>query len=162
MMRTILIFSFGLFATNALAGPGGDPPKPAVKAAIEKCLAAKEKANKPLEECIGTAADACLGKGENLSAHDMIDCHGEEADVWDERLSHDYRALMKITKSPDKERMRDLERAWVDFRDKKCAYRQMQGEGMAGMIQNIHCYKVETARQALFLGGMLGQQDGGK
>lgn len=33
---------------------------------------------------------------------------------------------------------------------------------MAGMIQNIHCYKVETARQALFLSGILDGQSGGK
>lgn len=161
-MRKLLFFMLGLFATSALAGPGGDPPKPAVKAAVEKCLAGKEKANRPLEECIGAVADACLGKGATLSAHDMIDCHGKEADVWDERLSRDYQTLVKTMKSPDKERMRDLERAWIDFRDKKCAYRQMQEDGMAGMIQNIHCYKVETARQALFLSGILDGQSGGK
>jgi uncharacterized protein YecT (DUF1311 family) len=162
MMRIILISLLGLFATNTLAGPGGDPPKPEVKAAVEKCLAEKEKANKPPEECIGVAADACLGKGENLSVHDMIDCHGEEADVWDERLNRDYQALMKALKSPAKERVRDLESAWIDFREKKCAYRQMEDEGMVGMIQNIHCYKVETARQALFLAAILDSQDDGK
>jgi uncharacterized protein YecT (DUF1311 family) len=162
MMRIILIFSLGLFATNALAGPGGDPPKPEVKAAVEKCLAEKAKANKPLEECIGAVSDACLSKGESLSVHDIIDCHGEEADVWDERLNHDYQALMKTMKSPAKERVRDLERAWLDFREKKCAYRQMEDEGMVGMIQNINCYKEETARQALFLSGILDSPEASK
>jgi uncharacterized protein YecT (DUF1311 family) len=161
-MRKILFFTLGLFAANALAGPGGDPPKPAVKAAVEKCLAEKEKANKPLEECIGAAADACLEKGEDTSTYGMIACHGDEADVWDERLNRDYQALMKTMKSPGKERVRDLERAWMDFRDKKCAYRQMEDEGTVGMIQNIACYKEETARQALFLNGILDQQDDGK
>lgn len=162
MMRIALLLALGLFATNAFAGPGGDPPKPAVKAAVEKCLAEKEKVNKPLEECIGAVADACLGKGETLSVHDMIDCHGEEADVWDERLNGDYQALMKTVTSPRKERLRDIERAWIAFRENKCAYRQLEDEGMVGMIQNIHCYKVETARQALFLNGILDQQNEGK
>lgn len=158
-MRTILFLTLSLFATNALAGPGGDPPKPAVKAAVEKCLAEKEKANKPLEECIGAVSDACLEKGEDTSTYGMIACHGEEADVWDERLNRDYQALMKTMKSPSKERVRDLERTWIDFREKKCAYHQLEDDGQVGMIQNIHCYKVETARQALFLSGILDSQN---
>jgi uncharacterized protein YecT (DUF1311 family) len=162
MMRKILFLALGLFATNAFAGPGGDPPKPEVKAAVEKCLAEKAKANKQPEECVGAVADACLEKGKDLSVYDIIGCHGDEADVWDERLNHDYQALMKTMKGPDKERVRDLERAWIDFRDKKCAYRQMEDEGMVGMIQNIHCYNVETARQALFLQDILDTQDSRK
>lgn len=155
----IFVLAILLLTSSALAGPGGDPPKPAMKAAVEKCLVEKEKANKPLEECIGAVADACLGKGETLSVHDMIDCHGDEADVWDERLNREYQALMKTMKSPRKERLRDIERAWIAFRENKCAYRQLEDEGMVGMIQNIHCYKVETARQALFLSGILDSQN---
>lgn len=151
-----------LLTTGALAGPGGDPPKPAVKAAVEKCLAEKEKASKPLEECIGVVADSCLEKGEDPSTYGMIACHGDEADVWDERLNRDYQALMKTMKNPAKERVRDLERTWIDFRDKKCAYRQMEDEGTVGMILNIACYREETARQALFLSGILDGQSGGK
>ncbi len=157
-MRKILFLVLGLFATNAFAGAGGDPPKPAVKAAVEKCLAEKEKANKPLQDCIGVVADACLAKGEDPSTYGMIACSGDESDVWDERLNRDYQALMKTMKSPGKERLRDLERAWIDFREKKCAYRQLEDEGTVGMIQNMHCYMEETARQALFLGGLVDSQ----
>lgn len=133
-----------------------------MKAAVEKCLAEKRKANKPLEDCVGAVADACLEKSEDTSTFGMIACNGDEADVWDERLNRDYRALMKTMKSPAKERMRDLERAWIDFREKKCAYRQLEDEGQVGMIQNIHCYMEETARQALFLSGLVDSQDSGK
>lgn len=154
--------AFSLVTASAVAGSGGDPPKPAVKAAVEKCLAEKEKASKSLEECIGVVADACLEKGEDTSTYGMIACHGDEADVWDERLNRDYQALMKTMKSPGKERVRDIERAWIAFREKKCAYREMKDNGMVGMIQNIHCYKEETGRQALFLQGILDEQNEGK
>lgn len=158
----IFVLATLLLTTGALAGPGGDPPRPAVKAAVEKCLAEKEKTNKPLEECIGVVADACLEKGEDTSTYGMIACHGDEADVWDERLNRDYQVLMKTMKGSGKERVRDLERAWIAFRDQKCAYRQLENEGQVGMIQNIHCYREETARQALFLGSILDGQNGGK
>lgn len=161
-MRTLSLAASFLIGANALAGPEGDPPKPAVKAAVEKCLAEKVKASKPLEDCIGVFANACLEKGEDPSTYGMIACHGDEADVWDERLNRDYQTLMKTMKSPGKERVRDLERAWIAFRENKCAYREMKDNGMAGMIQNIHCYKEETGRQALFLHGILDEQDGDK
>src|SRR6185312_10481304 len=61
----IFIFAAALFLAVMSARAAGDPPRPEVKAAVEKCLAEKEKANKPAEECIGAIADACLEKGED-------------------------------------------------------------------------------------------------
>lgn len=156
----ICIFILGLFATSALAA--ADPPKPGVKAAVEKCLAEKEKANKPAEECIGAAADACLAKGEDDSTTGMIACHSNEADVWDERLNRDYQTLMKTTKGPEKKRVQEIEQAWLAFRDKKCGYHQPEDDGQVGMITNVHCYLEETARQALFLDDIVDTQNSRK
>jgi uncharacterized protein YecT (DUF1311 family) len=138
------LFSIGAFAAEA-------SPPPEVKAAVEKCLAGKEKAGKPAEECIGAAADACLTRGEDDSTSGMIACHDNEADVWDERLDRDYQALLKTMKRPDADRVRDIEQAWIAFRGKKCGYHRPEDDGEVGTILNAHCYLEETARQALFL-----------
>lgn len=158
-MMHLFFLLMTLLASPAFAGSGGDSPKPAVKAAIENCLAESAKANKQPEACIGVAADACLEKGEDPSTFGMIACHGDEADVWDDRLNRDYQVLMK---SVDKERIRDLERAWLVFRDKKCSYHQVEDDGQVGMIENIRCYMQETGRQALFLHDIVDTQNSRK
>jgi len=158
----IFIFAAALFLAVMSARAAGDPPRPEVKAAVEKCLAEKEKANKPAEECIGAIADACLEKGEDDSTSGMIACHGNEADVWDERLDRDYQTLMRTTKGPEKKRVQDIERAWLAFRDKKCGYRQPEDDGQVGVITNVHCYMEETARQALFLDDIVDTQNSRK
>jgi len=158
----IFIFAAALFLAVMSARAAGDPPRPEVKAAVEKCLAEKEKANKPAEECIGAIADACLEKGEDDSTSGMIACHGNEADVWDERLDRDYQTLMRTTKGPEKKRVQDIERAWLAFRDKKCGYHQPEDDGQVGVITNVHCYMEETARQALFLDDIVNTQNSRK
>lgn len=157
-MRPVFLLA-AFLAVPAFAAAGADSPKPRVKAAIESCLAENAKADKQPEACIGVAADACLQKGEDPSTFGMIACHGDEADVWDERLNRDYQILMK---GPDKERLRDLERAWLAFRDKKCSYQQVEDSGQVGMIENMHCYMEETGRQALFLDAILDTQNSRK
>lgn len=156
-MTRLLIFTLGLLATSALAD--SDPPKPKVKAAVEKCLA--DKAKLP-EQCIGAAADECLEKGEDDSTTGMIACYDDEADVWDERLGRDYRALMRTMKDPDKKRVQDIEQAWVAFRDKKCSYHQPEDDGQVGVITNEQCRMEETARQALFMDDIVDTQDSRK
>ena len=153
-------FILGLLATSALAA--AHSPKPEMKAAVEKCLAENEKANKPPEECIGAVADACLAKGEDDSTSGMIACHGNEADVWDERLNRDYQTLMKTAKGPEKKRVQEVEQAWLAFRDKKCGYHQPEDDGQVGVITNVHCYLEETARQALFLDDIVDTQNSRK
>ena len=140
-----------LVATSAFAGAAGDPPEPEVKAAVEKCLAEKEKASTPLETCIGAYTDACLGKSDALSTQDMMACNSMETDVWEERLNRDYQELLKEMKNDDKARLREMQRAWIAFREKKCGFRQQEQEGTVGMIQNENCYMEETGRQSLFL-----------
>lgn len=145
------IFMAVLLTTRAFAGAPGDPPEPAVKTAVEKCLAEKEKANTTAEACVGVYANACLEKSDDPSTYGMMACSSKETDVWEERLNRDYQKLMKEMKAEDKERLRDMQRAWIAFRDKKCGFHQREQEGTSVMPQNAYCYMEETGRQSLFL-----------
>lgn len=146
-----IILMTALLTTSAFAGMPGDPPEPGVKAAVEKCLAEKEKANTTAETCVGVYANACLEKSDDPSTYGMMACSSKETDVWEERLNRDYQKLMKEMKAEDKERLRDMQRAWIAFRDKKCGFHQREQEGTSVMPQNAYCYMEETGRQSLFL-----------
>lgn len=145
------ILMAALLTTSAFAGTPGDPPEPAVKAAVEKCLKEKEEAKLPAEVCVGVYANACLEKSDDPSTYGMMACSSKETAVWEERLNRDYQKLMKEMKAEDKERLRDMQRVWIAFREKKCGFHQREQEGTIVMPQNEYCYMEETVRQSLFL-----------
>lgn len=147
----MFIFMAALLTASAFAGTPGYPPERAVKAAVEKCIAEKEKANTTAETCVGVHANACLEKSDDSSTYGMMACSTKETDVWEERLNRDYQKLMKEMKTEDKERLRDMQRAWIAFREKKCGFHQREQEGTSVMPLNAYCYMEETGRQSLFL-----------
>ncbi len=151
-----IFFLIAIFVTTSVfAHAAGGPPDPEAKAAVEKCLAEKEKSNGSPELCVGVYTEACLGKSDALSTSDMMTCNSKETAVWQEHLNRDYQELLKEMKNKDKERLRDMQRAWIAFREKKCGFRQQEQEGTVGVIQNVSCYLEETGRQSFFLQTLL-------
>lgn len=132
--------------------------------ATEACLA---KAVLPSEEtaCIGTSANQCIDTPDGYSTAGMGFCLGYERDYWDGRLNVIYGQLMELEEANDAEMtkigastpssvnaLREMQRAWIAFRDRACAYELSQwGGGSGGGPAVANCHMVMTGQQALRL-----------
>ena len=116
--------------------------------------------------CIGTAAEACMVTNEGGgSTAGMGFCLGAEAGWWDDRLNAAYKALVVAHTALDAEMadlgsaaprrvpaLRDMQRAWIAFRDAACEYEVTGwGGGTGGGPAWAGCILDMTARQALRL-----------
>jgi uncharacterized protein YecT (DUF1311 family) len=153
LLAGLLVFGAGIALARA------DQPEPADAAAIEDCL--KEARGKQAREeaCIGRVADPCLDKAEDPSTHGMADCSRREHAVWDLRLNRAYRALMRDLEPAQRTELRNAQRAWIAFADKKCGLHRVLEEGTITIPIAAYCDMVETGRQALFLERLLGEGD---
>jgi uncharacterized protein YecT (DUF1311 family) len=155
-------------ALVATAAHAQEKATPEDRAAIAKCLDKAMKTKAIAETCIGTVQGPCLEAPDGQSTFGMKMCADRETAVWNERLNKTYQNLMhgdlgQTDASPDggktkragADLFRDMQRAWIAFRDKKCeaAGLPMQGGSGAGVLI-VDCYLQETARQAIWLSGM--------
>lgn len=129
--------------------------------ATETCLSGGGGA-----DCIGQSADACVNATPGgYSTVGMGACLDQEWQYWDARLNAAYQAVMTDAKSMDAEMdelgsaapkqvpaLRDMQRAWIGFRDAKCAYEASTwGGGTGAGPAAIQCMMATTGQQALFL-----------
>lgn len=132
--------------------------------ATEACLADAE--GHARLDCTGRSADACIdATSDGYTTVGMGMCLGRERDWWDARLNAAYRALMAESERMDDEMrdfgsatppqapaLRDMQRAWIGFRDAACAYeRSTWGGGTGGAPASVECALDHTAAQALAL-----------
>jgi len=116
--------------------------------------------------CIGTAAMACMEATDGgWSTAGQNSCLDAELTDWDDRLNAVYPELMAALKAADEEvasyapdaavqadALRDMQRAWIPFRDAACAYEASLWAGGTGAgPAATWCLLDETARQVLRL-----------
>lgn len=159
MKTKVLAVLFALLACPA-ASQDFDPK------IAEACLSAGRQAmqggrsvNDGLAACVGDAAQAC----ENLSASpttlDMNACRAAEAAWWDDRLNEVYGDLRQLVEARDETRtqgLRDMQRAWIAWRDAACAFEagEYAGGTLAGTVA-ASCMMQRTGDQVLWLAGEL-------
>jgi uncharacterized protein YecT (DUF1311 family) len=117
-------------------------------------------------QCIGKSASACIdATPSGSSTYGMGGCLNFEAEWWDGQLNVAYRDLMKREKKDDAENasdgfsapkkapaLKDMQRAWIPFRDATCSYEYSQwGGGTGGGPASIACVLRMTAEQTLYL-----------
>lgn len=133
---------------------------------VQACLAQSD--GQEQLACAGLAAEQCMAANEGgYSTVGMGYCTGAEADYWDGLLNAVYSQLSKQEKAKDKEAfssdapktyeaMRDMQRAWIPYRDALCAYEYSQwGGGTGGGPSYAGCVLHETARQVIVLRSFL-------
>ena len=121
-------------------------------------------------ECIGQSADACVNATEGgYSTVGMGACLDQEWQYWDARLNAACSTVMEEAGKADAEleefgsaaprqapALRDMQRAWIAFRDAKCAYEASTwGGGTGAGPAAIQCMMVTTGVQALYLEAQL-------
>ena len=157
-MRFALLMALGLMpvAVQALEYDNG---------ATETCLDSGTDAR----NCIGESANACMGTGGGSSTPGMGFCASQELAFWDARLNAAYSSLVQIERDLDAEAttlggnippradaLRNMQRAWITYRDAACVYEFAQwGGGTGGGPANAWCLMQITAEQALALEGRL-------
>ena len=120
-------------------------------AAGRLAAAAKDAATQQ-ESCIGAVNIPCQQEPGGASTMGMIDCITREQMVWDERLNRVYREALKEGPSKLAKALRDAQRVWLQWREKRCKLPEIDNEGgsIAGPLY-AGCMLDATARQALWM-----------
>ncbi len=133
--------------------------------ASEACLAGAPDPAARLA-CAGRSAARCMADtpgGESTVG--MGGCLSRELDLWDARLNAVYGQLMDEARRADAdnaeygghapsqaEALRDMQRAWIPFRDAKCAHaRSLWGGGTGAGPAGVDCLMRTTAEQVIYL-----------
>lgn len=113
--------------------------------------------------CVGLAANACMENNSGgYSTSGMSICTDHELEWWDGRLNQNYGLVRDRARAIDAEAadyapsqadaLREMQRAWIPFRDAKCEFVGTEWAGGSGAgPATIWCLMDETARQALYL-----------
>lgn len=151
-------------AAAFLAGPAMAQDTDFDPATSAQCVQnASEFSDKRL--CIGKSADVCMGGDGGSTTVGMGYCLQSEAEYWDGRLNDAYKPLMASEKANDAEMaeigatvpktaeaLRDMQRAWIAYRDAACLYEYAQwGGGTGGGPASAGCIMQLTGEQALKL-----------
>lgn len=135
-----VVFDGTRIAACRVAPPGGDPMA-----------------------CIGVEASRCIDVTEGgISTAGMVACIGRELDWWDARLNEVYPMVRAEARELDAgageyapsqaDALLEMQRAWIAFRDGRCAYeRSWWGGGTGGGPAAMGCLLQMTAEQVIYL-----------
>jgi len=117
-------------------------------------------------ECIGVSANLCMGATlDGGTTIGMMQCLDNERDYWDARLNRSYQQARAAAKAQDAEMadidssapqtapaLRDMQRAWIAYRDATCDFEQSQwGGGSGGGPAVLSCLLRMTGAQSVYL-----------
>ena len=148
------------WALALAAGPAAAQDLAYSFGAYDDCVSAGGTA----EACVLAPAEACIEAtegGDTTAA--MGGCYERARLDWDDRLNRSYAAAISAaerveaeareggwTQPPLIQPLREMQRAWIPFRDAACAFELAQwGGGTGGGPATGACLAAETGRQAL-------------
>ena len=133
-------------------------PEPRDVAAVQNCLKSRRGEELKGERCIGVVADPCLTRAGSTAARNA--CADRELAVWDAMLNGIYGRLGRHLDEEQKAKARDMQRAWIDSRDKTCTFYWDYFQGTMASPMSSYCNVRETARRAMFLKFFLDESEG--
>ena len=134
-------------------------PDTADSVAVQSCIKAAAGGSQR-ERCIGIIADPCADQPGAESTAGQVACAARENAVWDDILNETYRRLRDTLDPQQKNKLRIMQRAWIDSRTRSCAFYWDFFRGTMAAPMNAFCNNRETARRALFLLGFLDNAQG--
>ncbi|HRO11469.1 lysozyme inhibitor LprI family protein [Amaricoccus sp.] len=160
-------------AAVLLALPAAAQDIPFSMEATEACVAeAADLAGR--RACVGRAAEACMETPDGQTTAGMGACLDAEWRYWDERLNVAYAAQMDLETATEQEledlgsaapspaaALRDMQRAWMAWRDAACIYEASTwGGGTGAGPASAECRLQITGEQALALEDRLRTRSG--
>ncbi len=151
----------------ALAGQAGAQDLQYSPQATANCLAKAGSSNLQRQRaCVAASANACMAATmDGSTTYGMGYCLDQERAYWDARLNADYKAIRAKARAGDDEMkqigsaapstanaLRDMQRAWIVWRDATCDFERSQwGGGTGGGPATLACLLRLTGEQALYL-----------
>jgi uncharacterized protein YecT (DUF1311 family) len=80
------------------------------------------------------------------STTDIVECLATQAAVWDRRLSVAYQKLLDSLPARRRDRLRNAQRLWIQFRDANCAYFASRSGTIARVEASQCLLRLTTAR----------------
>jgi uncharacterized protein YecT (DUF1311 family) len=144
----------GLAAVALLwSAPQGVAANAKDTAAIRACAAKyAENVDEAERRCIfALVADPCTEKPAGQTTLGTAECYRAEQEIWDALLNENFRALRDGLDDGQKTKLRDMQRAWIAYRDTTCAFYHDKIQGTMATGMAAACVARETARRALLL-----------
>jgi uncharacterized protein YecT (DUF1311 family) len=153
----IAAFVFSLFGHPSYAQLRKPTPKEV--SAIRDC--AEKNTDDVFEaerRCVfNLVATPCTNTKAGQTNLGSADCFRVEQAVWDDLLNDNFKALRDDLDDGQKAKLRDMQRAWIAYRDSTCAFYADKTQGSMAVPMAAACAARETARRALllkFFGGL--------
>jgi uncharacterized protein YecT (DUF1311 family) len=93
-------------------------------------------------------ADPCA---KSRGGQGPTECYRIEQEIWDELLNESFRTLREELDDDQKEKLRDMQRAWIAYRNSTCEFYYHKIQGSMATPMTAACLARETARRALLL-----------
>jgi uncharacterized protein YecT (DUF1311 family) len=93
------------------------------------------------------AEEACADR---KSTTDIVECLATQTAVWDRRLGMAFQKLLESLPTRRRDRLRNAQRLWIQFRDANCAYFASRS-GSIARVEASHCLLRLTTARALEL-----------
>jgi uncharacterized protein YecT (DUF1311 family) len=84
--------------------------------------------------------------GDRKSTADIVECLATQTAVWDRRLSGAYQKLLDSLPVRRRDRLRNAQRLWIQFRDANCAYFASRAGTIARVEAGQCLLRLTTAR----------------
>ncbi len=151
-----LRFAVSMICQVLLAGlasaQGTAKPSQAEIAAIKTCLDGGGR-DTSYRDCVGKAVDACLAA--DLTGGVVYACQQREIAIWEDSLNSHYDELRRHLPPRQLERLRGVQRAWIAYVDRKCAFPDVGSSGSNSRFKYVNsCRLEETARRTSQLRGL--------
>jgi len=130
-----------------------EKPNPKDAATIEKCITSKTGRHWAWEQCIGIISEPCTKDEASMPPSEVIACEERERVVWDAILNKSYQALLKALEEDQQKKLREMQRAWIAWRDKNCDFLYDYFQGTMANPMIAACLSRATGMQALYLRG---------
>ena len=135
-------------AAPAPQAPAATPPEAAASSGAAADASSVEARYSP-------AYDACMSSGEAAQGVTvaMADCTSAEIEVQDAKLNAAYQQAMRGLEEAPRQKLREAQRAWIKFRDTKCASEANSG-GTMDILNSGGCILDATVRRTIELESM--------
>ena len=93
-----------------------------------------------------TQFDSCVSQ--HPSTYGYVECVNKELQLQDKRLNKNYKRLIRILPKEKRKSLKDTQRVWIKYIEKKCGYFYDRYSGSGGLQDAISCKLKETIKRA--------------
>jgi uncharacterized protein YecT (DUF1311 family) len=145
MVLMVLAVNAGYAQTRRPTGPESEAIRTCAKKYADDVSAAEQ-------HCVfNLVATPCTKTPKGSATVGEADCYSVESVIWDNLLNENFQILKDTLDDEQTARLRDMQRAWIAYRDTTCHFYDDKIRGSMAIPMHAACVTRETARRALLL-----------